>query len=130
MCERTGKNCNERSSYPEKRWIQFLILRVVCQEPLHGYGIVKAIEELSEGKHIIKSGTMYTTLRRMEKEGLLESFWEGSDTGPDKRVYKITRDGRKHLKEWLEMLMERKRMMERILLFYEQEFRGDNSEDI
>ncbi|ADE36794.1 PadR family transcriptional regulator [Methanohalophilus mahii] len=130
MCETGGHNCKNKLNYPERRWIQFLILRVVCQEPLHGYGIVKAIEELSEGRHIIKSGTMYTTLRRMEKEGLLESFWERSDTGPDKRMYKVTRDGRKHLKEWLEMLMERKRMMEKILLFYEQEFRGDNREDI
>ncbi|MDK2892287.1 PadR family transcriptional regulator [Methanohalophilus sp.] len=130
MCETSGHNCKNKLNYPERRWIQFLILRVVCQESLHGYGIVKAIEELSEGRHIIKSGTMYTTLRRMEKEGLLESFWERSDTGPDKRMYKVTGDGRKHLKEWLEMLMERKRMMEKILLFYEQEFRGDDCENI
>ncbi len=76
-----------------KKMVQSLILRVVCQEQLHGYGIIKAIEHLNEGKHTIKSGTMYTTLRRMEKEGLLESFWGGSDTGPDKRVCKVTMDG-------------------------------------
>lgn len=129
MCEKNGHNCKQLN-YPEKRWIQFLILRVVCQEPLHGYGIIKAIEDLSEGKHTIKSGTMYTTLRRMEKEGLLESCWEGSDTGPDKRIYKVTMDGRKHLKEWLEMLMERKRMIEKILIFYEKEFRGEKNDEI
>jgi len=130
MCEKNGHNCKGQLNYPEKRWIQSLILRVVCQEPLHGYGIIKAIEDLSEGKHTIKSGTMYTTLRRMEKEGLLESFWKESNAGPDRHVYKITPDGRKRLKEWLEMLMERKRMMEKILIFYEKEFRGDKNDEI
>lgn len=65
---------------------------------------------------------MYTTLRRMEKEGLLRSGWVKSDSGPDRRVYSITENGREHLKEWLEMIKKRKRMMEKILSFYDEEF--------
>ncbi|MFW5953534.1 MAG: PadR family transcriptional regulator [Candidatus Natronoplasma sp.] len=117
-------NCHNHPGYPEGRWLQFLILRVVCEESLHGYGIIKKIEELSEGRHEIKSGTMYTTLRRMEKKGLLKSEWEESESGPDKRVYSATNEGREHLKRWLEMIKERKRMMEKMTSFYEEEF-GD-----
>ncbi|MBS3817643.1 MAG: PadR family transcriptional regulator [Candidatus Thermoplasmatota archaeon] len=124
MCEDSTPNCQEHPGSPEGRWIHFLILRVVCEKPLHGYGIIKRIEELSEGRHEIKSGTMYTTLRRMEKKGLLESEWKKSGSGPDKRVYSATEEGREHLKRWLEMIKERKRMMEKMTSFYEEEF-GD-----
>lgn len=127
MCKDLKHNCENHLSYPEGRWLQFLILRVVCEEPMHGYGIIERIEELSEGRHEIKSGTMYTTLRRMEKKGLLESGWEESDTGPDRRVYSVTEEGREHLKGWLEMIKERKRMMEKMTRFYEKEF-GDGEE--
>ncbi len=122
MCKKSKKGCH--FGYPERRWIQFLILRVVCEKSLHGYGIIKKIEELSEGRHVIKTGTMYTTLRRMEEEGLVESSWEESDSGPNKRMYNITDKGREQLKGWLEMIKERKKMMEKMTSFYEEEF-GD-----
>lgn len=124
MCQDIKPDCKSHHGYPEGRWLQFLILRVVCEEPLHGYGIIKSIKELSEGRHEIKSGTMYTTLRRMEKKGLLKSYWEESESGPEKRVYNATKEGREHLKSWLEMIKERKRMMEKMTSFYEKEF-GD-----
>lgn len=97
---------------------------------MHGYGVIKRIEELSEGRHKIKSGTMYTTLRRMEEKGLLRSDWKKSDTGPDKRVYRITEEGRGHLKSWLEMIKERKRMMEKMTSFYEKEFGGEKDGNV
>ncbi|MEF8874859.1 MAG: PadR family transcriptional regulator [Candidatus Thermoplasmatota archaeon] len=122
MDKKSAKGCQKHPSPPEGRWLHFLILRVVCEGPLHGYGIIKRIEELSEGRHEIKSGTMYTTLRRMEKKGLLESEWEESGSGPDKRVYSATEEGRERLKSWLEMIKERKRMMEKMTSFYEEEF--------
>ena len=122
MNKKPAKGCQKHPGFPEGRWLHFLVLRVVCEEPLHGYGIIKRIEELSEGRHEIKSGTMYTTLRRMEKKGLLRSEWKESDSGPDKRVYHATEEGREHLKSWLEMIKERKRMMEKMTSFYEEEF--------
>lgn len=126
MCNDQKGGCHPSHSYPEKRWIQFLILRVACEKPMHGYGMIKRIEELSEGRHVIKTGTMYTTLRRMEKEGLVESGWEKGDSGPDKRIYEITEQGRAHLKNWLEMIKERKKMMEKMVRFYEKEFGDEN----
>lgn len=122
MCKDLKPDCKKHHGYPERRWLQFLILRVVCEEPMHGYETIKKIEKLSEGRHKVKSGTMYTTLRRMEKKKLLKSGWEKNESGPDKRIYSITEEGREHLKSWLEMIRERKKMMEKMTRFYEKEF--------
>ncbi len=110
--------------YPEKRWLQFLILRAICENPTHGYDLIKSIEELSLGKHIVKPGTMYTTLRRMEKENLLESAWNKSKPGPKSRTYKITEKGEFYLKSWLEFVIERKKMIDKMVDFYKKYF-GD-----
>ncbi len=121
MCQ-NNKNCHKGCGYPEKRWMQFLILRVVCKKSNYGYQIIKSIEEITEGRHKIKSGTMYTTLRRMEEEGLLKSDWKKSKSGPDSREYKITKKGKEYLKNWLEMVIERKKMMNKMEDFYKNQF--------
>lgn len=124
MCGETELQCCGDPGYPEKRWLQFLILRVVCENPSYGYDIIKKIEEISEGRHQIKSGTMYTTLRRMEKDNLLTSVWKKSNSGPDSRYYEITQKGELLLKKWLEHIIARKKMMEKFVRFYFEYF-GD-----
>jgi DNA-binding PadR family transcriptional regulator len=124
MCNTIEFQCHGDYGYPERRWLQFLILRVVCEKSTYGYEIIKKIEELSEGIHKIKSGTMYTTLRRMEKEDFLKSIWKKSKTGPDNREYSITKKGELFLKKWLEMILQRKKMMEKMTRFYYEYF-GD-----
>ncbi len=121
--------CNNcKCGYPERRWLQFLILRIVYESPTHGYEILKKIEQISSGRHKVKSGTMYTTLRRMEQEGLLKSGWEKNDDGPDKRTYKTTKKGETYLKKWLEMVLERRKMMDKMAKFYEEHFGGADDE--
>ncbi|MEF8879097.1 MAG: PadR family transcriptional regulator [Candidatus Thermoplasmatota archaeon] len=108
--------------YPEKSWLKFLILRVIVETPTYGYNIIQKIEEMSYGRHKIKSGTMYTTLRRMEKENLVKSSWKKNTSGPDRREYKATKQGRNYLKHYLEMIIERKKIIDGMVRFYEQEF--------
>ena len=124
MCQSNKCGCHKDCGYPERRWLKFLILRVVCEKPMHGYNVIKAIEEISQGRHKIKSGTMYTTLRRMEKEGLIKSTWKKSESGPDSRVYTMTKKGEEYLKKWLEMILERRKMMDKIVKFYDEHFGG------
>lgn len=123
MCQ-NNDGCHKGCGYPERRWLQFLILRAVCEKQTYGYDLIKSIEELSEGRHKVKSGTMYTTLRRMEKEGLLESDWKKSKSGPDSREYSITKKGESYLKNWLEMIIERKKMIDKMADFYKKQFGG------
>ena len=115
---------NHKCGYPERRWMQFLILRVVYEKSTYGYEITKKIEEISQGRHKIKSGTMYTTLRRMEQDGLLTSSWQKSKDGPDKRTYRVTKKGEIYLKKWLETIIERKKMMDKMVKFYNTHFGG------
>ena len=119
-----NEKCNKGCGYPERRWLQFLILRVVCEKPTYGYDLIKSIVKLSQGRHIIKSGTMYTTLRRMEKEELLNSAWKEGNAGPNSREYQITKKGETYLKNWLEMVIERKKMMDKMAEFYKKQYGG------
>ncbi len=122
-----GNNCCGK--YPEKRWVQFLILRVLYEKPSYGYKIVESIENLSEGRHKIKLGSVYTLLRRMEERGLLVSQWEEGEKRPDKRIYRVTKKGEKLLKGWLEAIIERRKMMNKMVDFYKTHFGGESNEN-
>ncbi|MDP2812253.1 MAG: PadR family transcriptional regulator [bacterium] len=116
-------DCGCSRGYPERSWVQFLILRVLYEKPSYGYKVVKLIKDLSEGRHQIKYGTAYTLLRRMEKNNLLISKWEKNKGAPDKRIYRVTRQGARLLKTWLEMIIERKKIMDKVISIYEKYFR-------
>jgi PadR family transcriptional regulator, regulatory protein PadR len=116
---------HDNNRYSEKSWLKFLILRVIFEQPTYGYEIIQKIEEMSYGRHTIKSGTMYTTLRRMEKEKLLTSIWRKSISGPDRREYHATKQGKTYLKNYLEMIIERKKMIDGMAAFYYKHF-GEN----
>jgi len=115
--------CGCFGNYPERRWTQFLILRVVYEKPLYGYKIVELIKKLTGRRYEIKYGTMYTLLHRMEKDRLLASQWEKVKDTPDKRIYKVTPEGKKYLKIWLEMVIEKRRMMDKMVGFYKKYFK-------
>ncbi len=127
MNTKAGPNCCKK--YPEKRWVQFLILRVVYETPSYGYKIVESIEDLTGGRHKIKLGSAYTLLRRMEKRGLLTSKWEKGKETPDKRIYRATKKGEQLLKSWLEAVIERREMMNKMVDFYQKHFGGEKNEN-
>ena len=64
--------------------------------PAHGYGLVEALRERSEGAFDLAEGTVYPALYRLERAGLLESRW-ATEGGRRRRLYRLTRRGRKAL---------------------------------
>jgi transcriptional regulator len=64
---------------------------------LHGYGIVKRIEQISGGAFNVNQGTLYPVLLRLEQEGSIASEWGASDNNRKARFYRLTRSGRKQL---------------------------------
>ncbi len=74
-----------------------LILGAVSTGPLHGYGIVKAIREGSNGELRAGQGQLYPILHRMEQEGFLEAEWQPQGSKPPRKVYRLTEDGAKAL---------------------------------
>lgn len=73
------------------------------REPMYGYQIAKLLEESGPDIPMMKQGTLYPVLRSLEENSLLESTVEPSVSGPPRRYYKITEDGRAALVEWLEI---------------------------
>jgi transcriptional regulator len=67
--------------------------------PLHGYGIARRIEQISEEVLRLNEGTVYASLMRLVERGWISSKWGTSDNNRKARFYSITRSGRKKLAE-------------------------------
>jgi transcriptional regulator len=65
--------------------------------PLHGYGIARRIEQISEDRLSLNYGTLYPALLKLEQEGYVSSEWGLSDNNRRAKFYKLTRAGRTQL---------------------------------
>ncbi len=74
-----------------------------AEAPMYGYQIAKLIENGSSQSGIVKQGALYPVLRSLETTGLLESEVEPSVSGPPRRYYHITDNGRGALEKWKEL---------------------------
>lgn len=85
-------------------------LVILREEPSHGYELMERLEEF--GFEQINAGTLYRTLRQMEKEGLCDSEWETSEGGgPARRMYFITEAGEAYLDDWVQACKGYRRVM-------------------
>src|SRR5258706_13155654 len=82
------------------------------KKPMYGYQIAKHLEESGPQVPMMKQGTLYPVLRSLEENGLLESLVEPSVSGPQRRYYKITEDGRVALKNWLDIWKQMKKFVD------------------
>jgi len=85
------------------------------KEAMYGYQIAKLLEESGPEIPMMKQGTLYPVLRSLEENGLLESTVEPSVSGPPRRYYQITKEGRAALDEWLEIWKQTKKFVDTIL---------------
>ncbi|MCM3783734.1 PadR family transcriptional regulator [Neobacillus mesonae] len=74
----------------------YLVLLALYNGPLHGYAIIKAIENASQGAYVIAPGTLYGVLKNIEKQGLIETT-EAEKDPRKKKTYGITDPGKKAL---------------------------------
>ena len=73
------------------------LLLAVSDDPLHGYGMMKMVEEQSAGALRVELGSLYRMIQRLERDGLMEQAPGGDRSrapGRDRRFYRITRLGR------------------------------------
>jgi DNA-binding PadR family transcriptional regulator len=71
----------------------FLILTALAAEPAHGYGVIRAVEQLSEGEVVLRPGTLYGALDRLTEQGLVEVEREEAVDGRLRRYYRLTDSG-------------------------------------
>jgi PadR family transcriptional regulator, regulatory protein PadR len=81
-----------------KGHLDALLLAVLESGPRHGYAVIEALRDGSNGALDLPTGTVYPALHRLERAGLIDSDWE-TVSGRRRRAYKLTRSGRQALSD-------------------------------
>jgi poly-beta-hydroxybutyrate-responsive repressor len=84
----------------------------------HGYQLKQRLEDA--GLPAFDSGTIYRTLRQLERSGLVSSFWDMSPSGPARRMYSLTKAGEAFLSGWIDVLQNYERIVQSALKEYER----------
>lgn len=77
--------------------LDLLILKALGAGELHGLGISRRIEQITKGTFVVKPGSLFPALHRMEEAGWLSSFWGESQNNRRAKFYRLTRTGTKQI---------------------------------
>jgi PadR family transcriptional regulator, regulatory protein PadR len=77
--------------------LDLLILKALGSAELHGLGISRRIEQITQGTFLVKPGSLFPALHRMEEAGWLSSFWGESENNRRAKFYRLTRAGKAQL---------------------------------
>ena len=77
--------------------LDLLILKAVSLGPLHGYGVLLRIQQISGQELVIQQGSLYPALYRLEHQGVIASDWGESENNRRAKYYKLTATGRRRL---------------------------------
>jgi PadR family transcriptional regulator, regulatory protein PadR len=79
--------------------LDLLILRALEIAPMHGIGIAGRIQQVTHGAFVVKPGSLFPALRRLEQRGWIQGEWGPSENNRRARYYTLTRSGRTQLAE-------------------------------
>lgn len=91
----------------------------------YGYQLAQQLAEA--GLPAFDSGTVYRTLRQLERTGLVSSFWDTSESGPARRVYSLTKAGDIFLSSWIDVLGRYQAVLQKTLEGLEPRARDEDS---
>src|SRR5918992_5271801 len=77
--------------------LDLLGLKALALGPLHGLGVSSRIEQITKGAFVVKPGSLFPALHRMEEAGWLESSWGESENNRRAKYYRLTRAGQRQL---------------------------------
>lgn len=117
VCVRHGKNypcsCGMGNLY---RFVEPLVLLLLKKKGhSYGYDLCAELQEHALTDTAIEKAALYRTLRQLETNGNVKSEWETNKAGPARRVYKITKQGERHLEEWAAVLEHLSQSMTRFV---------------
>jgi transcriptional regulator len=81
--------------------LDLLILKTLTREPLHGWGIAKRIQELSDEVLSVQQGSLYPALHRLEQQGWIDAEWKDTELGRSAKFYALTAEGKRQLEREL-----------------------------
>jgi len=85
-------------------------LAALARRAGHGYDLRRGIRELTADELDVDAGGLYRVLRRLEEEGFVSSRWAEGGSGPQRRDYELTAEGRELAYDWIAHLRERERI--------------------
>jgi len=98
------------------RFVEPAILLLLLQKgEAHGYELSNELPKYALTDAEVEVAALYRTLRTLEQNGNVTSRWDTSKNGPAKRLYRLTDEGREHLREWVAVLSHMSDSMSRFL---------------
>jgi transcriptional regulator len=95
--------------------LDLLILKALGTSELHGLGISRRIEQITQGTFQVKPGSLFPALHRMEEAGWLSSFWGESENNRRAKFYRLTKAGKGQLEvetdEWVRVALAMSRAL-------------------
>ena len=92
-----------------KGTLDLLILRTLDLEPRHGLGIAERVEQITQGTFVVKPGSLFPALHRLEQEGFVVGAWGESAAGHRVKSYRLTAAGRRQLqramRQWARIVL-------------------------
>ena len=89
--------------------LDLLILKALGPGELHGLGISRRVEQITQGSFLVKPGSLFPALHRMEEAGWLSSFWGESENKRRAKSYRLTKAGKNQLKveteQWTKVVL-------------------------
>jgi PadR family transcriptional regulator PadR len=96
--------------------LDMLILKTLSQEPLHGLGLSRRIDQTTEGTFQVKPGSLFPALHRMEQKGWIKGKWGESENKRRAKYYDLTAAGRRRLgvekENWAQLVTTIAKVME------------------
>jgi transcriptional regulator len=89
--------------------LDLLMLKALGPGELHGLGISRRVEQITQGTFLVKPGSLFPALHRMEEAGWLSSFWGESENNRRAKFYRLTKAGKNQLKveteQWTKVVL-------------------------
>lgn len=96
--------------------IDTIILRILDAGDNYGYEIMKAVSTQSGGEYELKEPSLYTSLKRLEKQGYIQSYWGDESQGGRRKYYHISESGKTALHQAIAQWQYAKNIIDRLLL--------------
>ena len=77
--------------------LDMLILKTLSLEPMHGFGIARRIEQITQDVFKVNPGSLLTALQRLERNGWLDADWQVTENSRRAKIYRLTQTGKKQL---------------------------------
>jgi DNA-binding PadR family transcriptional regulator len=114
-----GVFCTSKNHKME-RFLEVCLLLLLHDEGGYGYGLIEQLAYFGFKEDELNVSTLYRTLRKMENDEWVSSYWEDGGPGPKRRVYMITENGKLELNHWVMILRARKARITRLIEQYEE----------